>query len=368
METCASSAYPLPLEERGALGVLTAERTLALPPGRYLLLLTADGHEPRRLPFELPRRGAVRLAPGRLAPRGLPRGFVEVSAGPHAGPGSTPAGPFLAERFEVTFDQWWEFLNDPRTLDEIARTRAGGWRFVPRNADGPLSLPRAADGRFEPVENPSRPVTHVSLFDLVGYPQPPEGESEPLDGQVAEAAEALASSRTLAWGYLAWRTERSREHARRTLAGADGLADVITSDGTTPGQREVWALRFTLPTEEEWQRLAGGGQSRAYVFGDELDWSYAKAGRSRRANAAPEPVGLFPDDESPLGARDLTGSVAEWTASWSEKGNAFAVRGGSWAVLDPALLRIDARRHERPAAARATVGVRLIARETESVR
>jgi formylglycine-generating enzyme required for sulfatase activity len=368
MELCAASAYPLVRAQRGALGALSTERTLTLPPGRYLLLVVAPGCEPRRLPFELARRGAVRLAPGRLAPLGLPYGFVEVTPGPHVGPDGSPVGPFLAERFELTFEQWWEFLNDPRTLAEIALTRASGWRFVPRNADGPLSLPRPGDGRFEPMENPSRPVTHVSLFDLVGYPEPPEGESEPLDGQVAGAAEALAASRTVGWGYLAWRTERSRANARRALAGATGVADVVVARAEAPGGREAWALRFTLPTEEEWQRLASGGQTRAYPFGDEFDWGLTRAARSRRANASPEPVGVFPDDESPFGARDLAGSVAEWTASWSEKAKAFAVRGGSWASEDPALLRIDARRTERPGAAPATVGVRVIARETESVR
>ncbi len=359
------SVYPLEKSALNELDTGDRERVLRLPPGRYLLWLEAPAHAPVRLPFELARQGALRLAPGRLPLTGeVPRGYVEVASGPASPAAPAVVGRFLARRLELTFADYWEFLNDPRTLREIQATRAQGWRFVPRGADGPLSLP-GADGRFEPVANPSRPVAHVSLYDLAGYPEPPAGETEPLDGQIAALAEALALSRTVGWGYLAWRTERSHARARESLSDPALELEDVTRSGP---ERTPEALLFTLPSALEWQRMAGGGQSRTLPFGDELDWAYLKGGRSRRTNPIAEPVGLFPDDESVFGVRDLAGSVAEWTATWNEKGKTFEARGGSWALTDPALFRIAAPRAERPRLTSPTLGVRLIVRETESVR
>jgi|GEM_PF-3486855 len=359
------SVYPLEKNALNALVMSDRERVLKLPPGRYLLLLEAPYHADLRLPFELAWQGALRLSPGRLSQAGeVPPGFVEVPAGPASAGVPATVGRFLARRLELTFADYWEFLNDPRTLREIQATRESGWRFVPRGADGPLSLP-GTDGRFEAVANPSRPVAHVSLYDLVGYPEPPAGESEPLDGQIAALAEALALSRTVGWGYLAWRTERSRERARATLADPSLEPEDVARSGP---ERLPQALLFTLPSASEWQRMAVGGQSRTLPFGDELDWAYLKGGRSRRTNPIAEPVGLFPDDESVFGLRDLAGSVAEWTATWNEKGKTFEVRGGSWAFTDAAQFRIAAPRAERPRLTAPTLGVRVIVRETESVR
>jgi formylglycine-generating enzyme required for sulfatase activity len=353
-----ATTYPLEASPLNAIALGAPERSLSLPAGRYLVLVTAPGAAEVRLPFEIERRRDVRLAPGPLpGARSAPAGFVHVAAGP-ARPGATAeTGAFLASRLEVTFAEWWEFLDDPRTRAENAPdlVQARGWRFVPRNAEGPLSRP-GPDGRFEPVANPSRPVAHVSLYDLVGYPEPPAGETEPLDGQIAALAEALAASDTVGWGYLAWRTERSRLRAGSARAG--DVPQDVGVDATGAPQ----PLRFTLPSALEWERLAAGGHGRLYPFGDELDWAYVKGGRSRRTNPVSEPVGLFADDESVFGVRDLAGSLAEWTATWNEKGKTFEVRGGSWALTDPAQFRIATSRAERPRLTSPTIGVRLVVR------
>jgi formylglycine-generating enzyme required for sulfatase activity/predicted Ser/Thr protein kinase len=372
-----AEAYPLVKTPANALGPLASERSLALPAGRYLLLVEAPGKIPLRRPVRLPRSGTVRLEPEPMrAPGEVPPGFVAVSGGPV---GDVEVRPFLAARLEVTFAEYWEFLADRRTREEIARRlpedeaarRPADWRYVPRDADGPLSRPAPGplpDGRFEPVQNAERPVAFVSLYDLVGYPEPPLGETEPLDGQVADVAQALAESRTVGWGYLAWRTERSRANVRLAAQSGAPALDVVRHrrpDGTI----EARALRFTLPTEEEWARMAGAGDGRAFVFGDEPDWGYFKGAFSRRTNPVPEPVGLFPDDESVFGVRDLTGSAEEWTSTWDGSRGAFVVRGGSWATEVPADGGLAARLFVRPQAAPARVGFRVIVRaEPESVR
>lgn len=353
-----SSAYPLVAGNATTQHATAEDLRMVLPEGAWLLLLEAPGKAPARIPFHVRRREAVQLAPEPLRPAAsVPPGFVLVGSGPPRAGDERLTGTFLAARLELTFADWWEFLDDPRTRAAIEAGKERGWRFVPRNADGPLSLP-GPDGRFAPVRNPSRPVAHVSLYDLAGYPEPPEGESEPLDGQVAALADALADSGTVGWGYLAWRSERSRLRAEALRLDPAGERGDVAFDAA--GQ--PLALAFTLPSAAEWERMAAGGQLRAYPFGDELDWSYAKGGRSRRTNAVSEPVGLFADDESVFGVRDLAGSLSEWTAAWNEKTTTFEVRGGCWALTDPAAFRIAVRRPERPALASPTVGVRLVAR------
>jgi formylglycine-generating enzyme required for sulfatase activity len=372
----AESAYPLVSGPENAAGLLDAERTLRLPMGRYLLLLRAPGRADVRLPFEVGRRERVVLAPGRLPHAGeVPPGFVHVAGGTFAiggddaAPNAAPlqvvtVGSFLAGRYEVTYDEYWEFLNDPRTLREIDDHAAQGLRFVPRIGDH--AIPRRGERGYETMENPERPVANVSFFDFTGYLAAPPGEDEPRDEQFQALAESLQKSQSIGWGYLAWRTERSIERASR--AGSDGGVepDVVVVPGPD-GAPQRRAMLFTLPTETEWERMARGGQRRIFVYGDEREWSCFKGSRSRRRNAAPEPIGLFPEDESVFGVRDLTGSVAEWTASWKEVGGAFWVRGHSWGSQVPEDDRIAARSAAPPSRASATVGFRVIVRESRVV-
>jgi len=211
------------------------------------------------------------------------------------------------------------------------------------------------------MDNPEHPLSHVSLYDLAGYLVPPEGELEPHDYQIQELAEALQDSRTVGWGYLGWRTERSRRRAAQAAAGGVLLPDVAVVRGPQ-GKRGFRALRFTLPTEAEWERMARGGDRRRFVYGDVREWTHFKGARSRRQHPAPEAVGLFPEDESVFGVRDLTGSVAEWTADWVEEGGVFRVKGSSWGSQVPEDDRIGAGRTLSPGAIAPAGGVRLVVR------
>jgi serine/threonine-protein kinase len=230
----------------------------------------------------------------------IPSGFGLVPGGPFTFGGAWAGGLderllrardfFLAE-FAVTAGEYLEYLHALSAGGRLDEAR----RRQPREADGPWWVEE--NGRFRLPSpdadprfpwDPRWPVFAVDWYDAIAY--------------------------------AAWRGTR------------DGVP-------------------YRLMHEEEYERAARGADGRVYSFGDSYDGSYAHTNVSLAGGQQPRPVGAFAADESPCGARDLSGCISTWC--WNAAGAPFpgwrATRGGAWSTSAQSsragLRRVDAPTH-----------------------
>lgn len=73
-------------------------------------------------------------------------------------------------------------------------------------------------------------------------------------------------------------------------------------------------VTYRLPTEEEWEYAArGGDQGNLYPWGN--SWVSGRAGVKDSGVVGPKPVGSYPEDKTRWGVLDMAGNVYEWTSS-----------------------------------------------------
>jgi formylglycine-generating enzyme required for sulfatase activity len=139
-----------------------------------------------------------------------------------------------------------------------------------------------------------------------------------------------------------------------------------------------------LPSEAEWEYTARGPDGRIFPWGDEFDparLNYCDGScelpgadtTGDDSHAETAPVGSYPSGASWIGALDMAGNVAEWTADWYGKdsyaaaasrdpqgpatGDLRVQRGGAWG-FEPIYATTIYRSSEQPGEADAYTGFR----------
>ena len=213
---------------------------------------------------------------------------------------------FILQRYPVTLDQWFEFLDALREKDpEIAAMH------VPRTTLGMPTWHREVGDNAWIAD---RSVPSIVI--------PPDPIRLPVFGISAESAEA----------YARWLSEK------------DGKA-------------------WRLPTELEWEKAGRGTDGRVYPWGDHFDGTFCKMRDSRPGLPLAEAIGAFLWDVSPYGVCDLAGGVADWCTpdprrTAPREPREVVSRGGAWCDW-PIDCRLASRRRYLATEHSARVGVRL---------
>jgi formylglycine-generating enzyme required for sulfatase activity len=84
-----------------------------------------------------------------------------------------------------------------------------------------------------------------------------------------------------------------------------------------------------LPTTEEWEYAAKGGQSRVYPWGDEAP-DASRACYDKTCSGGTSPADSHPDGASPQGLLNMAGNLWQWVGGEEELKHT-EIRGGSWA-------------------------------------
>jgi eukaryotic-like serine/threonine-protein kinase len=285
---------------------------LTLPPGSVILVFEAPGRLAARLPVLLARGETFRQHIALPAAEAVPPGMIYVPAGrflfgsadddeSRRGFLKTPpihevqTAAYYIGRYEVTFGQWIEFLED-LPPDE-------------RRLRSPTSV---------------SPVSSLTLTEI-GPKRWRLSLTPTTRTYIAETGQRL---------HYDHRDRRADQDWTKFPVAAVSYDDAVAyaawldRTGRVPGAR--------LCDEYEWERAARGADGRTYPSGSalapddaNLDMTY---GRDPLAYG-PDEVGSHPASRSPVGAEDMAGNVWELMRSVETAGGPVQ-RGGGWYYTD----------------------------------
>ncbi|HMG24384.1 MAG TPA: SUMF1/EgtB/PvdO family nonheme iron enzyme, partial [Kofleriaceae bacterium] len=311
---------------------------LTLAPGSLILAFEAPGRLATRLPVLLGRGEALRQRVALPAASTAPPGMIYVPAGRFLF-GSTDStdlrrgflvappvheiqtAAYYIGRYEVTFGQWIEFL-DELAPDERRRRSPSAV-----NVRSSLTLTEIGPRRWRLELTPTTRTYSAETGQRLRYEH---------------------------------RTRRAEQDWTRFPVAAISYEDAtafaawLDRTGRVPGAR--------LCDEYEWERAARGADARTFPTGAALspedaniDMTY---GRDPLA-FGPDEVGSHPASRSPVGADDMAGNVWEWTRS-VETGDGPVARGGGWYYTDLDARSVNRERGE-PTQRNVIQGVRVCA-------
>jgi formylglycine-generating enzyme required for sulfatase activity len=112
-----------------------------------------------------------------------------------------------------------------------------------------------------------------------------------------------------------------------------------------------------LPSEVEWERAAGGRESRRYPWGNERPEPFLA--NFSMLVGHPSPVGIFPAGATREGVQDLAGNVWEWCMNPVRSSPYRVLKGGSW-LQEGEALGISTRMITQPLTRADSVGFRIV--------
>ncbi len=322
------------ISEARELGV-TPLAPLQLERGSYRLRFEMLGHAPVLYPILLGRAEAEEIDVQMVQAASVPDGFVYVPPGRFLY-GSADSvdmrgflaaepqhlrstGAFLIARYEVTFAEYLTFLD--AQPPEVRRTL-----LVPAEGSSMVRLTETTRGWHLEFDTGAQ-VLSARAGDLLVYPA---RERRRAVDWLRLPVSGLSQSEAAA--YIAWLDRSAR----------------------VPGAR--------FCSEYEWERAARGADGRQFPHADRIVPGEANIaptyGRQHPA-LGPDPIGSYPQSESPFGVHDMVGNVWDMVAS-SRGDDKVVARGGAF-FFDNAT-GLAANRYELDATFRhSTVGLRVCA-------
>jgi serine/threonine protein kinase/formylglycine-generating enzyme required for sulfatase activity len=312
---------------------------LSLSPGSLVLVFEAPGHVPARLPVLLARSETLQVRVALPRVESAPAGMIYVPPGRflfgsedgygarrgffNAAPlHEVSTGGYFIGRYEVTFGEWIEFLDD---LPPDERRK----RSPQTSLQSTFKLTELGPGQWKLTMAPSE---HT---------------------YTAQTGERLR--------YLG-RKLRADQDWTRFPVSAVSFEDAIAYAEWLDRTRRLPGAR--LCDDYEWERAARGADGRIYPSGNllapddaNIDVTYGR----EPLGFGPDEVGSHPRSRSPVGADDMAGNVWEWARSVQTPGMP-VIRGGSWYLAEISARSMN-REHGEPTMHNSSVGVRLCVTE-----